>query len=247
MLEKDMNHEYLGITGDVSFNKLAPEFLFGENSAPLQEGRVAVSQVLSGTGGLRVAFEFIKRFGNSRLPPCSETPTWGNHHDIIRDARLKETKHRYYDPATNGLDFAGMCENTHTAPNGSVVLSLTRAPIIQPESTHHCEQWKGVSSIMKGKEMLPFFDSAYQGFASGDSEQDAAAVRHFVDEGHCVITTQSFSKNFGLYNDRVGALSVVCADEEEKKRVEQPAPNSLSGPCTQSSSSRSPYRQPYSL
>ena len=68
MLEKDMNHEYLGITGDVSFNKLAPEFLFGENSAPLQEGRVAVSQVLSGTGGLRVAFEFIKRFGNSDLP-----------------------------------------------------------------------------------------------------------------------------------------------------------------------------------
>jgi aspartate aminotransferase len=82
------------------------------------------------------------------------------------------------------------------------------------------EQWKEISTIAKEKNLLPFFDSAYQGFASGDARKDAAAVRMFVEDGHKIAVVQSFSKNFGLYGQRVGALSIVAGSAEEAKRVE---------------------------
>ena len=82
------------------------------------------------------------------------------------------------------------------------------------------EQWKEISDIAKERNLLPFFDCAYQGFASGSAPQDAAAIRMFVEEGHHIALVQSFSKNFGLYGQRVGALSVVAASEDEAKRVE---------------------------
>jgi aspartate aminotransferase, mitochondrial len=81
------------------------------------------------------------------------------------------------------------------------------------------EQWKQMSEVIKGHKLLPFFDNAYQGFASGEAEKDAASVRMFVDDGHHLAMVQSFSKNFGLYGQRIGALSVVGATEEEAKRV----------------------------
>lgn len=82
------------------------------------------------------------------------------------------------------------------------------------------EQWKEISNVAKERNLLPFFDCAYQGFASGNAPQDAAAIRMFVDDGHNIALVQSFSKNFGLYGQRVGALSVVAANEDEAKRVE---------------------------
>ena len=81
------------------------------------------------------------------------------------------------------------------------------------------DQWKEISNVAKEKNLLPFFDSAYQGFASGDARKDAAAVRMFVEDGHNIAVVQSFSKNFGLYGQRIGALSVVAADPEEASRV----------------------------
>ena len=81
------------------------------------------------------------------------------------------------------------------------------------------EQWKEISEVVKKRKLLPFFDSAYQGFASGDANQDAASVRMFVEDGHQLAMVQSFSKNFGLYGHRVGTLSVVGADPDEAKRV----------------------------
>lgn len=82
------------------------------------------------------------------------------------------------------------------------------------------EQWKEISKVAKERNLLPFFDCAYQGFASGSAPEDAAAIRMFVDDGHNIALVQSFSKNFGLYGQRVGCLSVVAASEEEAKRVE---------------------------
>lgn len=81
------------------------------------------------------------------------------------------------------------------------------------------EQWKEISDTVKKQGLVPFFDCAYQGFASGDAVLDAAAVRMFVEDGHLISMVQSFSKNFGLYGQRIGALSVVGQDEEEAKRV----------------------------
>jgi len=81
------------------------------------------------------------------------------------------------------------------------------------------DQWRELSALMKQKNHIAFFDCAYQGFASGDADRDAFAVRHFVDEGHNIMLCQSFSKNFGLYGERTGALSVVGADAEEMQRA----------------------------
>lgn len=82
------------------------------------------------------------------------------------------------------------------------------------------EQWKEISEIIKAKSLFPFFDMAYQGFASGSTSRDAFAVRHFVSEGHQIALSQSFAKNMGLYGERVGAFSLTTADPEEKARVE---------------------------
>lgn len=82
------------------------------------------------------------------------------------------------------------------------------------------EQWKTLSKVLSDKRHLPFFDMAYQGFASGSPATDAFAVRHFVDEGHHILLAQSFAKNLGLYGERVGMFSMVVADKEEKKRVD---------------------------
>jgi aspartate aminotransferase len=81
------------------------------------------------------------------------------------------------------------------------------------------EQWKEISDTMTKFNLIPFFDNAYQGFASGNSEKDAAALRLFVEDGHQFAMVQSFSKNFGLYGHRIGTLSAVGADADEAKRV----------------------------
>ena len=82
------------------------------------------------------------------------------------------------------------------------------------------EQWKEISGIVKEKKLFPFFDMAYQGFASGSTARDAFAVRHFVSEGHQIALAQSFAKNMGLYGERVGAFSLTTADPEERARVD---------------------------
>ena len=81
-------------------------------------------------------------------------------------------------------------------------------------------QWAELSQQLLRKRHVVFFDSAYQGFASGDADRDAAAVRRFVADGHQILLAQSYAKNFGLYGERIGALSVVCADAAEKARLE---------------------------
>lgn len=81
------------------------------------------------------------------------------------------------------------------------------------------EQWKKLSQVLKERKILPFFDMAYQGFASGDVDDDAFALRHFIEQGHNVLVAQSFAKNMGLYGERVGAFSIVCDSAEEAIRV----------------------------
>ena len=137
---------------------------------------------------------------------------------MMQAAGLVPKQYRYYDEENIGLNFDGMCEDLRTAENGSLVLlhACAHNPTgIDPTK----EQWKQLSVLMKEKKHVVLFDSAYQGFASGDADEDAYAVRQFVQDGHCLMLAQSFAKNFGLYGERVGALSVVCSDKEEKDRV----------------------------
>jgi len=217
IMDGNMNHEYLGMVGDTEFVNLALKFAYGEDSAPLLENRVAGVQTLSGTGGLRVFGELLKSKGNhSNIYVPS--PTWGNHIPIFRNAGLEVREYRYYDPSSSKLDFDNMIKDMKDMPEKSVVLlhACAHNPTGMDPSP---EQWSEISKTMKDKNLMPFFDCAYQGFASGNAPQDAFAIRMFVEEGHHLALVQSFSKNFGLYGQRVGALSIIAADEAEKAKV----------------------------
>jgi aspartate aminotransferase, mitochondrial len=138
---------------------------------------------------------------------------------VFKDAGLEVEKYRYYDKSTIGLDFQGMLADIKAAPKGSIFLfhACAHNPTgVDPTET----QWREISDAVKEAGHYAFFDMAYQGFASGDTDKDAFAVRHFVKEGHNICLAQSFAKNMGLYGERVGAFSIVAADADEKKRID---------------------------
>jgi aspartate aminotransferase len=216
---KKMDHEYLPIVGHVEFNKLARNLLLGEDNVAIKDGRVVTVQALSGTGALRIGAAFLGRFYNQK-PIFMSDPTWGNHIPIFKDAGIADQKtYRYYDPKTISLDFKGMAEDIKKAPEGSILLlhACAHNPTgVDPNQ----QQWAEISKIAKDKQHLCFFDVAYQGFASGSPEKDAGPVRQFIADGHDVMFSQSFAKNFGLYGERVGAFSVVCNSKDEAAIVE---------------------------
>nr|AIT70223.1 aspartate aminotransferase [Sargassum muticum]AIT70224.1 aspartate aminotransferase [Sargassum muticum] len=218
LMEKALNHEYAGIVGLPEFTKLSLAFAYGKDSQALKENRIAGIQSLSGTGACRVAGELFARFRGEGSPIYIPNPTWGNHVNVFDKAGLEVRSYRYYDPNTLGLDFEGLMSDVEAADDGS--LFLLHACAHNPTGVDPTqEQWAELSMAMKAKRHVAFFDCAYQGFASGDPERDAWAIRRFVADGHCIALAQSFAKNFGLYGERIGALSVVCTDAEEAARV----------------------------
>ncbi|KAL6043091.1 aspartate transaminase aat1 [Balamuthia mandrillaris] len=222
IVEQKLGHEYLPFKGWDVFTKHTAEFAFGKDSSLLKQKRVATVQSISGTGALRVGAEFLARF----LPPTEtkrdvyvSAPTYVNHYPIFKLNGFEVKHYRYYDPETNGLDIKGFLEDVKNAPSGSVF--LLHACAHNPTGVDPSfDQWKQISAAMKEKRHVIFFDSAYQGFASGDPHRDAAAFRHFAQEdGHQILLAQSYAKNFGLYGQRVGALNIVTADDKETSVV----------------------------
>lgn len=211
--------EYLPITGMADFAKLAAKLAYGADSTPFIENRISVTQSISGTGALRIGGAFLARHYPHTKTINLPTPTWGNHTPVFRDSGLEVKPYRYFDKSTVGLDFTGLKEDLKNIPEKSVVLfhACAHNPTgVDPTP----EQWREISEIVKAKSLFPFFDMAYQGFASGDTSRDAFALRHFVKEGHQVALCQSFAKNMGLYGERVGAFSLVTESPEEKARVD---------------------------
>ncbi|XP_072978627.1 aspartate aminotransferase, chloroplastic-like [Typha angustifolia] len=217
MLEKGENKEYLPIEGLAAFNKVTAELMFGADNPVIQQGRVTTVQGLSGTGSLRLAAAFIQRYFPESKALIS-SPTWGNHKNIFNDARVPWSEYRYYDPRTVGLDFEGMIADIKAAPDGSFVLlhGCAHNPTgIDPTP----EQWKKIADVIQEKNHIPFFDVAYQGFASGSLDEDAYSVRLFVERGLELLVAQSYSKNLGLYAERIGAINVVCSSPDASARV----------------------------
>jgi len=216
------NKEYAPIDGDAAFVKRALAFAYGAASVPLVDQRLVGVQTLSGTGACRIGGEFFARFLGKGTPIYVSDPTWGNHVGIMTEAGLEVRRYRYFERSSLGLDFEGMKADLLAAPDGSVV--LLHACAHNPTGCDPTRaQWKELSNLLKGKKHHVFFDSAYQGFASGDAAADAWALREFVsdyeeqlqtnEEGGrfgSLLLAQSFAKNFGLYGERVGTLSVVC-------------------------------------
>jgi aspartate aminotransferase len=145
-------------------------------------------------------------------------PTWGNHKNIFSDEKVEWKTYRYYDPTTVGLDFAGMVADLQAAPEGSIVIlhGCAHNPTgIDPTPA----QWGQLAQLCATRRLLPFFDVAYQGFATGDLDADAAAPRLFAAAGLEMLVAQSYSKNLGLYSERVGAINVVLASKDNAAQV----------------------------
>eukprot|EP01103_Thecamoeba_quadrilineata_P001383 TRINITY_DN11229_c0_g1_i1.p1 TRINITY_DN11229_c0_g1~~TRINITY_DN11229_c0_g1_i1.p1 ORF type:complete len:424 (+),score=77.62 TRINITY_DN11229_c0_g1_i1:31-1302(+) len=213
----NLDHEYTAIGGVAAFNKVAAKLLFGD-SPLLKENRIVTIQTLSGTGALRVAGEFIARF-KPGVVLYLPNPSWANHDPIFNDAGIKTAKYAYYEPSTCGLNFEGMKNDIKNAPEGSVI--LLHACAHNPTGVDPTrEQWQELSQIIKEKKLYPLFDSAYQGFASGDPEKDAYPIRLFAKEGHHLAACQSFAKNFGLYGERIGALNFITDNQTESQALE---------------------------
>ncbi|OCH96464.1 PLP-dependent transferase [Obba rivulosa] len=214
-----LDKEYLPIAGLPSFTKAAAKLAYGAEQKHVQEGAVAVVQSISGTGALRIGGAFLARFYPHSKTIYLPVPSWGNHTPIFRDSGLEVKGYRYFDKGTVGLDFAGMKEDLKNMPEKSIV--LLHACAHNPTGVDPTpEQWIEISDIIREKGHFPFFDMAYQGFASGSTVRDAFAVRHFVAAGHEIALSQSFAKNMGLYGERVGAFSVIAEDPEQKARIE---------------------------
>lgn len=208
------NHEYLPIDGLPAFQRLASELIFGRNSEAMSDGRVVTVQTLSGSGALRVGLTFIARFyaDAPRLPLVYiPSPTWNNHRDIVPDAGLGEARtFRYLHATSGGVDMPGLLADLADAPAGSIVI-LHGCAHNPTGADPTLVEWADILSIVRERRLVPFFDVAYQGFASGDLDVDAASVRLFADAGIDMMLSQSFAKNMGLYGQRIGSLSVVLS------------------------------------
>ncbi|GMG99060.1 hypothetical protein Nepgr_000900 [Nepenthes gracilis] len=210
--------EYLPITGLAEFNKLSAKLIFGDDSPAIRENRVTTVQCLSGTGSLRVGAEFLARHYYQRTIYIPQ-PTWGNHPKVFTLAGLSVKTYCYYDPTTRGLNIQGLLDDLGSAPPGAIV--LLHACAHNPTGVDPTlEQWETIRQLIRSKGLLPFFDSAYQGFASGGLDADAQSVRMFVTDGGECLVAQSYAKNMGLYGERVGALSIVCGTADVASRVE---------------------------
>uniref|UniRef100_A0A8C5WH75 Aspartate aminotransferase n=1 Tax=Leptobrachium leishanense TaxID=445787 RepID=A0A8C5WH75_9ANUR len=218
-----LNHEYLPILGLPEFRSSSSRIALGDDSPAIKEARVGGVQSLGGTGALRIGAEFLRRWyngtNNTTTPIYISAPSWENHNAVFIDAGFTDIRaYHYWDAANRGLDLQGLLQDLENAPEYSIF--VLHACAHNPTGTDPTpDQWKKIAEVMKRRYLFPFFDSAYQGFASGDLDKDAWAVRYFVSQGFELFCAQSFSKNFGLYNERVGNLTVVGKDSDNVARV----------------------------
>lgn len=186
----------------------------GEDNEWVNNGLNATVQGISGTGSLRIGTSFLAAFFPGSKDIYLPTPTWGNHVPLSKHAGLTVKQYRYYDPKTCGFDFHGALHDIAKIPERSMILlhACAHNPTgVDPKP----EQWAEMSKVIKEKQLFPFFDMAYQGFASGDIDKDAGAVRMFLKDGHKIALSQSYAKNMGLYGERAGAFSLICSTKEE--------------------------------
>ncbi|SMY32524.1 amino acid aminotransferase [Photobacterium andalusiense] len=212
LLAQETTKSYLGIPGTPEYGLAVQQLLFGADSTLIAEKRIQTAQAPGGTGALRVAAEFIKRqLGDVTV--WISNPTWANHHGVFGAAGLETKTYGYYNADTKDIDFDATITDLNQAKAGDVVLlhGCCHNPTgIDPTNT----QWQTLAKLCLDKGLLPMFDFAYQGFACG-VEEDAQGLRIFADQVPELLVASSFSKNFGLYNERVGAFTLVAKNAEQ--------------------------------
>ncbi|RDL44900.1 aromatic amino acid aminotransferase [Marinomonas piezotolerans] len=212
LVENEKTKSYLSIEGTEAYRQAVQTLLFGADHEVIAKQRAHTAQSPGGTGALRIAAEFIKK----HLPEATiwvSNPTWANHQSIFQSVGLEVGSYAYYDSTAKSLDFEAMLASLSQVPSGDVVLfhGCCHNPTgIDPTN----EQWAQLAKLCSKQGFLPLFDFAYQGFGSG-LEEDATGLRVFLNQVQEMLIANSFSKNFGLYNERVGALTVVCESAEQ--------------------------------
>lgn len=206
----ELNHEYAPIAGVPDFTSKAAELILGADSPALKEKRATSMQTISGTGAVHLGALFLAKFYKGNRTVYLSNPTWANHKQIFGNVGLQVADYPYFSKKTNGLDFDGMKAAIRAAPDRSIILLHPCAH--NPTGVDPTlDQWKELAGIISQKKHFPFFDCAYQGFASGNLAQDAAAIRYFIDQGFETVVCQSFAKNFGLYGERAGCFHAVTS------------------------------------
>ncbi|HIE5390041.1 TPA: aromatic amino acid transaminase [Enterobacter cancerogenus] len=207
---------YLPMEGLNTYRNMIAPLLFGADHAVLAQKRVATIQTLGGSGALKVGADFLKKYFPDSGVWVSD-PTWENHVAIFEGAGFTVATYPWFDSETNGVRVDALLEKLNTLPARSIVLlhpcchNPTGADLTNA-------QWDAVIEVLKARNLIPFLDIAYQGFGAG-MEEDAYAIRAIASAGLPALVSNSFSKIFSLYGERVGGLSVVCEDAEAAGRV----------------------------
>lgn len=207
---------YLPMDGLKPYNQATQTLLLGEHSPARAQGRAVTIQTLGGSGALKVGADFLKKYFPESDVWVSQ-PTWENHIAIFNGAGIESHFYPYFDAETNGVNVAAMLEKLNTLPAKSIVLlhpcchNPTGADLTPAE-------WDQVIAVLKKQDLIPFLDIAYQGFGQGLAE-DAYAIRALDQAGMNFIVSNSFSKIFSLYGERIGGLTFVCDDQATAQKV----------------------------
>jgi aromatic-amino-acid transaminase len=207
---------YQAIEGLGTYNQAVQNLVFGADSELVSSGRVVTAEALGGTGALKIGADFLKRLDANASVYISD-PSWENHRALFESAGFKVENYPYYDVATRGVNFTAMKAALLGLPAGSII--ILHACCHNPTGADMSDaQWAEVVEACRERNLVPFLDMAYQGFADG-IDADAVAVRLFSASGLQFFVSSSFSKSFSMYGERVGALSIVTANKEEAARV----------------------------
>lgn len=210
-LKNEDSKTYIGMAGDLAFNAHIEKLAFGKSHKVLLTNRITTAHTPGGTGALRVAAEFIKK-ANPNATIWVTSPTWANHISMFKAAGLNVKEYTYYDYQTKGLNEEAMFADLATVPAGDVV--LVHACCHNPSGMDLTfEQWQRFTALAQQRGFTPLVDMAYQGFGAG-LDEDAKGLRFLADHVEEMLLCSSCSKNFGLYRERIGAVSIVSADSK---------------------------------
>ncbi len=226
LLEEETTKSYVSVAGNAGFIRGAEVLLWGEGSALIEDGRLATVQSPGGSGGLCVAAHLVHRARSGSRVHVPD-PSWPNHTPLLKLAGLGLEQYPYYDQRSHRVDFEGMVAAVEKISAGDLLLihGCCHNPCGADLSK---EQWNVLAQLCARRGIVPFIDFAYQGLAEGIDE-DAYGARLMAEHVPEVIVVTSCSKNLGLYRERVGAVSVVCKDSEQRAAVQSNLANVARG------------------
>lgn len=217
LLDQEISKNYLRIDGMELFNIATQTLLFGESNSIINKDRIRTVQALGGTGALRIVAECIAKNSNHRRTIWISDPSWINHKNIFAAAGLEVCTYPYYDKITHSINFDKLLSNLMKVKTGDIV--LFHGCCHNPTGMDlNSDQWKILSEYSEKNRWIPLFDLAYQGFDSG-LQSDLNSIHIFCKNNPELIICNSYSKNFGLYNERVGACTIIAENSTHAEQA----------------------------